>query len=92
MQIKSTLPLHRNSVNLNVMPLFHIHAISINLLASLLHGASCVAARVPRARMRVLAQRTAASQHTAAPQSAAVRSRSISRFARSRRAHAPSSF
>jgi oxalate---CoA ligase len=38
--IKSTLDLPRTAHNLNIMPLFHIHGISINLLASLLSGAS----------------------------------------------------
>ena len=41
--IASALKLKRESVNLNVMPLYHIHGISINLLASLLSGASCIA-------------------------------------------------
>ena len=41
--IASTLGLTRESVNLNVMPLYHIHAIEINLLASLVAGASTIA-------------------------------------------------
>lgn len=42
--IASCLELTCASVNINVMPLYHIHAISINLLASLTSGASTVAA------------------------------------------------
>ena len=49
LQIAACLQLDgQRSVNLNVMPLYHIHAISINLLASLVAGAQCVAAPGPQ--------------------------------------------
>ena len=47
--IASCLQLNgQRSTNLNVMPLYHIHAISINLLASLVSGAATVAAPGPQ--------------------------------------------
>ena len=41
--IASTLKLNNVMVNLNLMPLFHIHGLSINVLASLSSGSSVIA-------------------------------------------------
>lgn len=43
--IASTLKLNNVMVNLNLMPLFHIHGLSINVLASLSSGSSIIATR-----------------------------------------------
>ena len=41
--ISSTLQLRRDEICLNMMPLFHIHGLSINVLASLIAGATVIA-------------------------------------------------